>query len=302
MTELEQYQAPINGAPADLVQWAQRADAAYSLADKICSSAFAPAQFRGKPVEGAAAMLAGAEVGLSPMASLRAFDVIQGVAAPRALTIRAIVQSHGHEMHVAESSPTKVVMRGRRKGEDAWQEAVWTIERAQQLGLTGKQQWKSQPETMLTARATTDLGRRIAADALLGIGLSVEEVRDSNPITDRPAPVTPQASDFAPRGVHDTAPVVDDTVPEAAPEPATRAQVTAMNAAMTARGLTARADKLDFLTDRIGRPIESSAAVTKDEASTLLDTLHTEDQATADPDADYDEPPAEHWEQQEGQA
>jgi len=297
VTDVAIHQPQPIPAPAHLVQWAQEADAAHSLAQRLCSSAFAPAAFRGKPIEGAAAILAGAEVGLSPLASLRAFDVIQGVAAPRALTIRAIVQSHGHEMHVVESSPTKVVMRGRRKGEDAWQEAVWTIERAQQLGLTGKQQWKAQPETMLTARATTDLGRRIAADALLGIGLSVEEVRDSGPLDNRPAPVTPQASDFAPRGVHDTPPVVDDTVPEA--EPITPAQLKALQASLRDAGITDRDDALALYKDVTGREIDSSKHLTRDEASDVIDRLKA---APADPDADYDEPPADHWEQQEGQA
>ena len=68
-----------DGMPAAahaLIDWARSADAAYSLADRLCATSFVPQQFKGKPVEAAAAMLAGSEVGLSPMASLRAFDVI----------------------------------------------------------------------------------------------------------------------------------------------------------------------------------------------------------------------------------
>lgn len=295
MTEIAVHQPQPLNAPAHLVQWAQEADAAHSLAQRLCSSAFAPAAFRGKPIEGAAAILAGAEVGLSPLASLRAFDVIQGVAAPRALTIRAIVQSHGHEMHVTESSPTKVVMRGRRKGEDTWQEAVWTIDRAQQLGLTGKQQWKSQPETMLTARATTDLGRRIAADALLGIGLSVEEVRDSDQTTTRPAPATPTADAFQPRQAQVPEPVDAEVVDE--PEPITPAQLKALQASLRDAGITNRDDALTLYADVTGRDVESSKHLTRDEASAVINRVKAT--PAADPDADYDEPPADHWEQQE---
>ena len=117
--------APAEGMPAAahaLIDWARSADAAYSLAERLCATSFVPSQFKGKPVEAAAAMLAGSEVGLSPMASLRAFDVIQGVAAPRALTMRAIAQSKGHEFITDEATPAKVRMRGRRRGTSEWQE------------------------------------------------------------------------------------------------------------------------------------------------------------------------------------
>jgi hypothetical protein len=56
---------------------------------------------------------------------------------------------------------------------------VWTIDRAQKLGLTGKDNWKKQPESMLIARATSEVCRRIAADALLGLPYSVEEIADT---------------------------------------------------------------------------------------------------------------------------
>lgn len=81
-----------------LGEWAQSAIAAHEVATSLVETSFVPQQFRGKPHEATAAILAGAEVGLSPMASLRSFDVIQGTAAARALTLRAIVQSQGHEM------------------------------------------------------------------------------------------------------------------------------------------------------------------------------------------------------------
>src|SRR4029077_20494647 len=81
-----------------LVEWAQAAQAAHELAESLVRTSFAPEKFRGKPGEATAAILAGSEVGCSPMAALRAFDIIGGVATPRAITLRAIVQSLGHEI------------------------------------------------------------------------------------------------------------------------------------------------------------------------------------------------------------
>lgn len=161
-----------------LSRWATSATAAYKVADQLVKTSFVPEGFKNKPYEATAAILAGVEVGLSPMAALRSFDVIQGQAAARAITLRAIVQSHGHRMELLESTGTRCRMRGARRGSNDWTTVTWTIDRARDLGLTGKHNWKAQPQAMLVARATSELARLIAADAILGIGYSAEEVAD----------------------------------------------------------------------------------------------------------------------------
>lgn len=186
MTDIEQYQERTSLAVRDhqgeavqrLSEWATSAQAASAVAAELCRSSFVPDSFRGKPNEATAAILAGLEVGLQPMAALRSFDVIQGQAAARAITLRAIVQSHGHEVEVVESTATRCKVRGRRRGSDAWQEVTWTMDRARQLGVTNKPNWKNQPQAMLVARATSEICRLIASDAILGIAYSSEEIAD----------------------------------------------------------------------------------------------------------------------------
>lgn len=170
---------------ARIVQWAESAEAAHKLAVVLCKTSFCPEQFRDKPGETTAAILAGGEVGLSPMASMQAFDIISGRAAPRAITLRAVAQSLGHEIELVESSSARCRMRGRRKGSEGWQEVTWTIDRARQLGLTNKGNWKSQPTAMLLARATSEICRLVAADAILGIGYAAEELEDA--LDEKPA-------------------------------------------------------------------------------------------------------------------
>lgn len=170
-----------------LVEWAQAAKAAHALASSLCQTKFVPTQYQGKPAEATAAILAGAEVGLSPMASLRAFHNIQGTPAPAALTLRAIVQSKGHEVVIRESDATHAVVAGRRRGESEWQTSTWTIERAQQMGLLTKNpNWKSQPAAMLVARATAEVCRWVASDAIMGMGYAAEELEDHAPEPARP--------------------------------------------------------------------------------------------------------------------
>ncbi len=186
MSQIEQYQERAGlptrdhqgEAVARLSEWATSAQAAMAVAQELSRSSFVPESFRNKPGEATAAILAGLEVGLQPMAALRSFDVIQGQAAARAITLRAIVQSHGHEIELVESTATRCRMRGRRRGSDAWQDVTWTMDRARQLGLGNKPNWKNQPQAMLVARCTSEIARLIASDAILGIAYSSEEIAD----------------------------------------------------------------------------------------------------------------------------
>lgn len=176
-----------------LEDWAKSAHAAHAVATSLVKTSFVPKAFRDKAHEATAAILAGDEVGLSPMASLRAFDIIEGTAAPRAITHRAVVQAAGHEIWLVEATDNRCVMRGNRRGSDHTQEVVWTFERARSLNLAGKDNWKKQPKAMLIARATSEICRLVASDALMGMGYSIEELADEAPVGVEPdGPAAPR--------------------------------------------------------------------------------------------------------------
>lgn len=202
-------------APADndLMAWVRDAERIENIANKLANTAFVPATLRGKPVEITAALLAGMELGLPPMAALRSMDVIQGTPALRAHAMRGLVQSKGHEIELIESTPDRCVMRGRRKGADDWQPVTWTIQRAAQLGLTGKPEWKKQPQTMLIARATGELCRLIAADALYAMPYAAEELRAADAGEAEVVPDVPRVTfDEITRGA---APAITPPAPQA---------------------------------------------------------------------------------------
>lgn len=264
-----------------LGEWVHAADSAYTVASRLVESSFVPAQFRGKPVEATAAILAGSEVGLSPMASLRAFDVIQGQAAPRAITLRAIVQSYGHEIVLRESTATRCIVEGRRRGSQEWQRSVWTIDRAKDLALTGKDNWKKQPGAMLVARATSEIARLIASDAILGIGYTAEEIADG---------ATGEPVDFAP-----SAAPADEPSEQATPtrrmsrRPArtepddpqiSDAQQRKLFALFREKGIP-ESEQLPGIAHVIGRPIESRTAMTPDEFEAVVTQLEARPDALA---------------------
>lgn len=307
MTAIAPYEPPTNGVahytggtPAQpeqprtvlaLQEWAAGAAAAHQVAQNLVQTSFVPEAFRNKPYEATAAILAGSEVGLSPMASLRAFDSIQGTAAPRAITLRAIVQSRGHDIWIVESNDTRAIVEGQRAGSQHVHRSEWTIARARDLGLLGKHNWKAQKGAMLVARATAECCRLVASDAILGMPYSAEEIWDGNGSMEQGvlevegvkrtarrrsaapiAAVPPPAQDDEPAGP----PLPGEDDDEGAPptvEMVTRSQLTKLHATLNDFGVTERADKLQMVGLLARRELESSSELTKDEASAVIDVL-----------------------------
>lgn len=213
-----------DGPAVDILAWARQAQATYSIAEKLAMTSFVPKAFQGKPDEITAAILTGYEMNMQPMAALRAMDLIGNTPAFKALTLRALVISHGHEMWT-EGEPTDVraVVCGKRKGSDKVERSVWTIERARKMGLAEKGEWRRQPSTMLHSRATSEVARRVAPDVILAMPYSAEELEDGRDGTEA-APArrtakrkTPAAVPTAVPGLVAPAPAAVPTEPAAAP-------------------------------------------------------------------------------------
>lgn len=256
-----------------LAEWAQAAEATYAVAERLCQSSFVPVAFKGKPIEASAAMLAGMELGFSPMASLRAFDVIQGTAAPRAITIRAVVLSLGHEIREIQWDDTTCILEGRRKGTETWQRVEWTVARAERDGLPKKNpNWNTKPKNMVRARADSELGRLIAADALLGIPYSAEEIQDMDPVQ-----ATVVSSSTSPHGqtLRDLAEARRAPVQAAAkPEPITADQKQWLGDAFDSSGIATK-DRPAYIAKVIGRTPTTPGDLTSLEADSVLSTLET---------------------------
>lgn len=200
---------------------AQDMQAAHALATAICSTAFAPAHFKGKPDEGAAAMLYGQTIGMDPLTALQNIFMISGKPGLYARTQVAIAQAQGHEVWTEEDTPTKVVVCGRRKGLDKIERSEWTIERARVAGYTNNRKYETDPQAMLYARAAGDVTRKIAADALIGMAYNVEELQLDDAPDPGPAPRAGAARLGAALGLA-PAPAAIEAPAEPTPEPSGR--------------------------------------------------------------------------------
>lgn len=173
---------PFTVKKQSLAEWAQDAEVAFQLATQLAKTSFVPSTMRGKVHDITACLLAGNELGLPPMAAMKAMDVIHGTPGLRAHAMRGLVQSHGHEVEVMASTDTACQVRGRRAGTETWQTSTWTIARAQLAGYVAKNgMYKTNPTDMLSARATGEVCRWIASDVLHGVPYTPEELRDFTP-------------------------------------------------------------------------------------------------------------------------
>lgn len=292
---VELFTEPPTASPAraesgasSIIAWAHAASDAARLVTPLVQTDFVPAHFRGNVAAATAAVLYGAEAGLSPLQALQGVYVISGRPALYARAMLAITLSQGHQVWTEELTDARAVVCGQRKGTQHTERVVWTMDRAKKAGYTKNAKYGSDPQSMLLARAQSDVCRRVAPDALLGMSYSVEELEDE---AAPPAPVTVMQREPVRRAQRKpvepapAAPEPDlepDLEPPAAtptdesPDLITSAQSRMLHAALNEHGLGNRDDGLAYISSVIGRDVDTSKDLSKGEASRVIDQLTAE--------------------------
>lgn len=163
------------------------------LAERLSKSELLPKELRGKMSNVLVTILAGQEMGLSPMASLRNFHVIEGKPVLSADGMVALCLGSGKAAYFRRTaeSDTSVTYETLRVGEDKPQSCTWTMQQAKGAALDKKDNWRLFPRAMLAARAKAELARDVYPDVLAGC-FTEDEVGDWK----RPAPVDAIDADF----------------------------------------------------------------------------------------------------------
>lgn len=211
---LPPQQAPSQHAMAVLMEASQAMDIAYRYATSVCRTQVCPQRFRGKPEDGAAAILYGLEVGLSPAQSLQRVVVIHGMPSLEARTMVGLLQARGYQVSVHEISDTVAEVWGwyphspKVFGTDPEDKATygkrlnpdstsrWTIDRAIQAGyvptinpstgkyrlngsgkLLGNEKYITDPQAMLKAKGQAEVSRDLAPEVLMGIQYATEDLQ-----------------------------------------------------------------------------------------------------------------------------
>lgn len=179
-TEVETYVAPSTQGLQRLRAEVEAMSAAAQMARGIAASGFVPEHWlknknQEQAIAGmAAAILFGAELGLSAMRSVNELFMVRGKPAMYSRTAAALVRAAGYVMEPVEETDTKVVWKAFRDG--SWKFSEWTMERAQQAGYTSNNLYSTNPKEMLRAKCLMELCRIAFQDVLLGLDYSVEEL------------------------------------------------------------------------------------------------------------------------------
>ena len=313
--------------------WAAEAEAAAGIAKALAGTAFVPDHLRvwtnpqerdpskrvldydNTVAQVTAVLLAGQELEFGPMASLRAFVIIRGTVALYAIAARALLQRHGHEIVVVESNSSRAIVRGLRAGSDHWQESTWDIDRAKTAGLYPGHvdgNWRKQTKAMLVARATAEVARWVASDAMLGLPLIAEEVEDAeveiSPDGDGAAPPsTPAPTNRRRGGPRAMLPVGTGLATPAPPPPppaadssssqpppgvprATKAMIAKLHAGLKALQITGPDEGLALVSMWAGRKIDNTQHLTRDEIRVALERIDALREAARADHADADVP------------
>lgn len=170
-------------------------------ARELANSGLLPTAYRKQPANVLWAYEYGQMLGLSPMAAITGIHVIEGKPTASAALISALVRRAGHRLRVTGDDTEATVEIVRCDDPEFTFRAVWTMQRAQQAGLSGKGVWKSYPAAMLKARAISECARDACEEALMGMHYVPEELgadvdedgapvdrRDSRPPEQAPEP------------------------------------------------------------------------------------------------------------------
>ena len=152
---------------------------------KLSKSQMVPKHFIGRPEDVFVSILYGRELGLNPIMSLNAICVIQGQVTLKVNTMTGVIlKNHPKAIIDIKQDEIKkeVVITFKRDANDpAPYVSTWNMQKAKDMGLAGKQNYISQPLTMLRARALSEGYRVKFGDTLLGF-YSTEEIEDLPPI------------------------------------------------------------------------------------------------------------------------
>lgn len=252
----------------DLMRQADAMSAAHKLSSVLCNTAMVPKAFRGKPDDGAAAILYGAEIGLQAQQSLQQVFVIHGQPAIYARTMVALLKAKGFRFETTDVSDQSVTVTGTSpRGET--ETSTWTIERAKKAGYTSNAKYQSDPQAMLYAKAASEVSRRLAPDVLLGIRYTAEDLELE------PVRMEATRTDVRTQAKHAPVPAIEKKkAPKTQPKQAPTKQDTTDDGLQAVLDEIAKIDDPEALTEFITEVKNTAEGITNDQMQKIKDAAN----------------------------
>jgi len=133
-------------------------------------------------------ILAGREVGLSPLESMMNFYIVKNRVAATSKVIAALIKKSAKYDYFIEKLDDTECIISFLKNENEIGKSTFTFKDAAKAGLVNKDNWKNYPRNMLFARALSNGSRWYCPDAFCGY--CTEELEDLGPVEVNPALIT----------------------------------------------------------------------------------------------------------------
>lgn len=129
------------------------------------------------PEKAVAIMLKGREMSIPPMQAFAKISIIQGVPTMNAELMLSLVRRElpGAKIIFKTMTDSECVISAARPGEEL-ANFSFTMKDAQNLGLSGKDNYKKQPKVMLKWRCVSEVCRTLFSDCLMGVSYTPEEL------------------------------------------------------------------------------------------------------------------------------
>ena len=268
MTEVIVHQPPV-GEQIELVK-------------TLSPSALLPESFRNNPANLMYAVQYANALGLAPIHAITGIAVIKGKPTASADLMAAIVRRAGHKLRVIGDDTYAEAVLIRKDDPTFEYKTRWDREKAQKAGLTNNPTYSKYPGAMYRARAVSEVVRMGASDAMYGLIYAPE---DFGEVANEPTAV-PEA-EAAPttkvsRKAKPPAPVAETkgqdelraAIAETGEAPSEQA-LKRMFAILNENGLGGREESLGYVSDIIGRDIQSRSELTASEVAKVSDSLTT---------------------------
>lgn len=142
-----------------------------TMAEVFAKSNLLPEALRGKIPDVIVQIMAGAELGLPPLASIRGVHIVAGKPILAADTMVALVRKSGscEYFMVDNETETSVTYVCKRIGDPKEQRYTWSDEDTKLAGLNTKDNWRLHKKQMRRARCKAILARDVWPDVLAGV-------------------------------------------------------------------------------------------------------------------------------------
>jgi hypothetical protein len=241
-----------------------------ALAADVAKSRLFPAF--GNPEQAMVLMMVAQAEGCHPITATQRYDVIQGKPAKKSDAMLADFQRRGGKVAWLELTDKAVEAEFMANGLSRPVKVRWTMDMAIAAKLTGKDNWKNYPRQMLRARVVSE-GIRISDPGVVAGLYTPEEVQDftPSPYTSAPAeskPGKPGEVIVASAEDVEVLPPVETTTPAPAISPERTKAIKSLVIAIKTAGVV-EADRKAWMSEKLGRAVESSKDLTDDEIAML---------------------------------